>query len=448
MLPGQQGGGGQNGALLAAHHALERGPQGHFRFAHAHVAAEQAVHGVGFFHILFDLRRGVELVVGLVVLKAGLKIALPVAVRRERVALCLSAAGVELNELLGHLLGGLFDLGAGALPLGTAQLGQLDLFFIAGGGVAGKQVQLGDGHIQHVGAGILHFEVIFGGTLHFQPLDACVHADAVALVHHIIAGLDVRKAGQGVFVLVAFLGGLAGFIQTMAAGREDRHMGKGKRAPGRQVAGQDLHQPFGGADVPAHADRVALIGQVPGEGGSALGGACEQRDGIALLHQRVQIFPQGGQVAAPVGGRESLRVDEVFQLELVHAAQEVLAQQGALFLGGNGQVVHGLVEHIQPGADDALFQQAGELFAPAELGGFLSIPDAAYLIQHKDGAGEVVQQGGGDSVPQAVVFVHGLGHQAGIQLGQISLHGLFQRSRRASAVCTVLPNSTSRAGER
>ena len=39
----------------------------------------------------------------------------------------------------------------------------------------------------------------------------------------------------------------------------------------------------------------------------------------------------------------------------------------------------------------------------------------------------MVQQGGGDSVPQAVVFVHGLGHQAGIQLGQISLHGLFQR---------------------
>ena len=43
--------------------------------------------------------------------------------------------------------------------------------------------------------GILYLEVIFRGTLHFQPLDARVHADAVALMHHIIAGLDVRKAG-------------------------------------------------------------------------------------------------------------------------------------------------------------------------------------------------------------------------------------------------------------
>ena len=39
----------------------------------------------------------------------------------------------------------------------------------------------------------------------------------------------------------------------------------------------------------------------------------------------------------------------------------------------------------------------------------------------------MVQQGGRGGIPQAVVFVHGFGHQAGVQLRQVGLHGLFQR---------------------
>ena len=426
MLPGQQGGGGQKGALLAAHHALEGRAQGNFGLAHAHVAAEQAVHRVGLFHVLFDLGGGVELVVGLVVLKAGLEIVLPVAVGREGVSLGLPAPGVQFNELLGHLLGGFFHLGAGALPFGAAQLGQLHLFLVAGGGVAAEQVQLGDGHIEHIGAGILDLQVILDGTLHFQPLDARIHADAVALVHHIVPGLDVRKAGQGIFVLFALfvLGG--GFlVQPVPPGGDDRRVGKGEGAACGQVAGQHLHDAFGRAHVPAHAHGVALVCQVPGQGGGTLGGAGEEGDGIALGDQRVKILPQGGQVAAPVGGRKGLHVDEVFQLELVHPPQEVLTQQGALFLGRDGKVVHGLVEHVQPGAEHALLQQAGQLLAPAVLGGLLGIPDAAHLVQHEDGVVQMVQQGGGLRVADAVILVHGFGHQAGIQLSKVGLCGLF-----------------------
>ena len=108
VLPRQQGGGGKDGALLAAHHALEGGAQGHFGLAHAHVAAQQAVHGPALFHVLLDLGGGVQLVVCLVVVKAGLKVPLPVAVRREGVARGLTAAGVELDQFLRHLLGGIF----------------------------------------------------------------------------------------------------------------------------------------------------------------------------------------------------------------------------------------------------------------------------------------------------------------------------------------------------
>ena len=233
VLPDRQSGGGRRGALLAAHHALEGGAQGHFGLAHAHVAAQQAVHGITLFHVLLDLGGGVQLVVGLVVVKAGLKVPLPVAVRREGIARGLTAASVELDQFLRHLLGGFFYLGAGALPLSTAQLCQLYLFLVAGGGVAAQQVQLGHRYIQHVRAGVLHLQVIFRGTLHFQPLDARIHADAVALVHHIVPGLDVRKAGKGVLVLFALLGLGGGlFLQTVPAAGQHCRMGKRKGAPG------------------------------------------------------------------------------------------------------------------------------------------------------------------------------------------------------------------------
>ena len=427
VLPRQQGGGGKDGALLAAHHALEGGAQGHFGFAHAHVAAQQAVHGPALFHVLLDLGGGVQLVVGLVVVKAGLKVPLPVAVRREGVARGLTAAGVKLDQLLRHLLGGLFHLGAGALPLGAAQLCQLYLFLVAGGGVAAQQVQLGHRNIQHIRAGILYLEVIFRGTLHFQPLDARIHANAVALVHHVIPGLDVRKAGKGVLVLFALFGLGGGlFLQTVPAAGQHCRMGKGKGAPGGQMARQHLYDAFCGPHIPAHAHGVALVGKVAGEGGGTLGRSGKQGDGIALRNERVKVFSQGDKVAVPVGGGKGLGVDEVFQLKFVHAAQEVLAQQGALLLGGSGKVVHGLVEYIQPGAEHTLFQQAGQLFAATELGGLLGIPDAAHLVQNEQRCVQMIQQGGRFWVTQAVIFIHGFRHQAGVQLGKVGFRGLFQ----------------------
>ena len=58
MLLGQHRGGHQNGGLLAVQDALHDGPEGHLRFAVAHVAAEEAVHGPGLFHVLFDVGNG------------------------------------------------------------------------------------------------------------------------------------------------------------------------------------------------------------------------------------------------------------------------------------------------------------------------------------------------------------------------------------------------------
>ena len=58
MLLGQHRGGHQNGGLLAVHDALHGGPEGHLRLAVAHVAAQEAVHGHGLFHVGLDLPDG------------------------------------------------------------------------------------------------------------------------------------------------------------------------------------------------------------------------------------------------------------------------------------------------------------------------------------------------------------------------------------------------------
>ena len=121
-----------------------------------------------------------------------------------------------------------------------------------------------------------------------------------------------------------------------------------------------------------------------------------------------------------------LGVDEVFEAELVHPPQKVFAQQGRVFAGRGGQVGHGLVEQVQAGADHPLFQQAGQLLAAAVLGGFGGVPDAAHLVEDEQGPVEVVEQGGGLRIADAVVFVHRLRHLAGVQLGQLVGHGLFQ----------------------
>ena len=204
-------------------------------------------------------------------------------------------------------------------------------------------------------------------------------------------------------------------------------MGEREGAPGGQMARQHLHDALGRPHIAAHAHGIALVGKVTGQGGGTLGCAGEQSDGVSLRNQRVKVLPQGSEVAVPVGGGKGFGVDEVFQLELVHPAQKVLAQQGAVVLGGNDKILHGLVQHVQPRAEHTFFQQAGELLAAAELGGFLGIPDAAHFVQNEQRRIQMVQQGGRFRVAQAVVFVHGFRHQPGVQLGEVRFGGLFQR---------------------
>ena len=79
--------------MLAILHGLEGGAHGDFGFAVADVAAEEAVHGLGGFHVALDVGDGGELVVGLVEVEGVFELALHVGVGREGRALRRPCAG-------------------------------------------------------------------------------------------------------------------------------------------------------------------------------------------------------------------------------------------------------------------------------------------------------------------------------------------------------------------
>ena len=141
----------------------------------------------------------------------------------------LLAAGIQLDQLLGHLLGGGLDLFAGLGPIGAAKVAQLDIVAVARRRIAGQQIQLGDRHIQHIFFVVLDAQVVLLHTLHGHTLDARVPADAVALVYDQIADGDLAQAVQGILAAL-FL-----FLRTADAERtgcKDRVPGKRQAAPG------------------------------------------------------------------------------------------------------------------------------------------------------------------------------------------------------------------------
>ena len=140
MLPCQDCRRHQQRALLGVAHAFEGGAQGDFRLAEAHVAAEQPVHGRLPLHIVFDLIDAAELILRLVEFEMGFKVALPFVVLGKSVPLGLHPVGVELDELLRHVLHGGAHAGLGLLPLGAAQPVQLDVGVFARPNVFGDHV--------------------------------------------------------------------------------------------------------------------------------------------------------------------------------------------------------------------------------------------------------------------------------------------------------------------
>ena len=127
VLHGQDGRGHQHGHLLAVARRSEGRPDGDFRFAKTHIAADQSVHRNGLEHVLLDgLARGI-LVGRVFVHEAGLQCVLQVAVVGVGMARCGLPLGIQLQQVVGNLLDPALGFLLGLGPCGGPELVDLGL---------------------------------------------------------------------------------------------------------------------------------------------------------------------------------------------------------------------------------------------------------------------------------------------------------------------------------
>ena len=84
-------------ACLPSRMHFHHGPQRHFRFAVAHIAAQQPVHGPGLLHVVLDFLNAPQLVVRFRVVKGVLKFLLPRGIRRKSKALQPLPLGIQAD---------------------------------------------------------------------------------------------------------------------------------------------------------------------------------------------------------------------------------------------------------------------------------------------------------------------------------------------------------------
>ena len=108
------------------------------------------------------------------------------------------AAGVQLNQFLGHLLGSGAHLLAGLGPLGPAQAAELDILRIPRARCSGKgRSSWVTGTYSTIFFIVLNAQVVFGNALNRHSLDARIPANTVVLVHHQIARRDLGQGCSG-----------------------------------------------------------------------------------------------------------------------------------------------------------------------------------------------------------------------------------------------------------
>ena len=203
VLLGEHGRRHENGRLPPVEHALHHRAQGDLGLAVAHVAAQEAVHGHGLFHVGLDLIDAPELVVRLRISEMLFKLRLPRTVGREGVSLRAAARGVERGELLGHAFCGRFGARFRARPLRAAHFGQLHGPIFARADVFAHEVELRRRDIERVSSGVADLDIVFHRAVDRHLHNARKAADAVIFVHDEVADGKVR-VGVDLFAVRLF----------------------------------------------------------------------------------------------------------------------------------------------------------------------------------------------------------------------------------------------------
>ena len=253
VLLGEDGRGGKEGGLFAAHDGFENGADGDFSFSKPDVAADEAVGGTGGFHVEFGVLDGAGLVGGGGEEEGGFEFVLPVGVGAEGVA----DAGITLGLEPEHG-GGVFEDGAlgffdGALPFAVAEGGEGGIAF-AEADVAADLPGLVEGDVEFAGGSKLDGEGAFGrwGGLRVgevaarrvgvEGFEAEEFADAVVEVDDEVTGFEfgvvhAAAGGGGAFAAdEGAAGALAGGASEELGVGEDGEAGGGADESGGEAA--------------------------------------------------------------------------------------------------------------------------------------------------------------------------------------------------------------------
>ncbi|MNH09223.1 hypothetical protein D3C79_686700 [compost metagenome] len=183
VLLGEQGGRYQDGHLATAVHSDEGGAHGHFCLAETNVAADQAVHWLGREHVFAYRVDGTLLIRGFFEREAGAEGRIVNRRIREGIAFACRAAGIDVEQLGGHVAHLFGGFARGFLPGLRAQSMQGRQGIITAG-VAGDQVQVGHWHVELGTLGVFQGEEFSRLVVDFQGRQAQVATDTVVDMHH------------------------------------------------------------------------------------------------------------------------------------------------------------------------------------------------------------------------------------------------------------------------
>ena len=282
VLLGQNGRGAEHHDLAAGVHALKRRAQGNLGLAKAHVAAQQAVHGLGRFHVGLDVGNSLQLVARLVVGKALLHLDLLGRVGRAGDTGNRRAACIQVDQVKRQLFGILARLVGSPRPVGGVEPGQARLVAV-GANIARDAVDLLERHVELVAVGIFQQKVVALLAAHFLARDLAKERDAVSGVHHVVARLKRKRDLRNVHLAAAARA--VGIHTGVEVGdREHGQVGIGHHHALRQ----------GGIDKGHASARDGGHGGTGGSlGGTRLERAGVERVGLALADRGMGILACG-----------------------------------------------------------------------------------------------------------------------------------------------------------
>ena len=324
VLLGKNGRGAEHHDLAAGVHALKRRAQGDLGLAKAHVAAQQAVHGLGRLHVGLDVGDSLQLVARLVVGEALLHLDLLGCIGRTGDTGNRRAARIQVDQVKRQLFGILARLVGGPRPVGGVEPGQARLIAV-GTNVARNAVNLLERHIELVAIGIFQQKVVALLAAHFLARDLAKERNAVGSVYHVVARL--KREGNLRNVNLAAAARAVGIHAGVEVGdREHSQIGVGHHHALRQGSVHKGHAP-------------ARDGGHGGASGSLRGARLEragvERIGLALAN----------------GSMGLLACGTVGEIRCCHAhavadSAGIFGRRGQRFLKGNALVAKGELHRL------------------------------------------------------------------------------------------------------